>query len=185
MEKSDDFVDRRHHHGTRSLKKALMNPKLMEALELMNPRIVMGHRLIEKDVERVADHSERIAATYREYLSSVRSMTKNEAKAYEALIATTNEKSQQIKELFKQMTIALTKDGTEAFTKANDAIEFGEKLKKELKEAENLHEDWHQRRILESMRRIIQYIIGIGEIILNMHVNSVIVERPRTNEKEK
>jgi len=179
VEKSDDAVDRRHHHGTRSLKRALMNPRLIADLDLLNPRIVMGHRLVEKDVERIADHSERIAATYREYLSKKREMTKNHRKDYGVLIVTINEKSQEIKELFNQMKAALDKKGKEAFDDANDAIEFGEKLKTELKKAERQHKDWHHRRILESMRRIVEYIIGIGEIILNMHVNSVVVERSK------
>ena len=69
---------------------------------------------------------------------------------------------------------AISEDGEEAFAHANDAVERGEKLKKDLKTAEKQHKEWYQRRILESMRRIVEYIIGIGEIILNMHIHSVL-----------
>jgi hypothetical protein len=183
IEKEDDAVDRRHHYGTRNLKRALIDPRLMRSLGPMNPRVAMGYRLIEKDVERIADHSERIAATYREYISS-RPKSPKDREAYNALVETIKARDKQVKELFSRMHRALMEEGEKAFNDANDAIEYGETVALELRQIEEQHKEWHHRRMLESMRRIVDYTIGIGEIILNLHINSILQIGEKTNQEQ-
>ncbi|MEM4700136.1 MAG: PhoU domain-containing protein [Candidatus Nezhaarchaeales archaeon] len=58
----DDEVDRFYFFIVRQLKTAVQNRPLIEEIGLRGPKDCLGYRLVAKSIERVADHSARVAS---------------------------------------------------------------------------------------------------------------------------
>ena len=82
--KSDDDVDRFGFYIIRQLTIAIENKHMLEEMGFSNARDCLGYRVIVKNIERLADHAERIAKDVIEFKKPVN------GKTYDKLVEMSN-----------------------------------------------------------------------------------------------
>lgn len=162
----DDEVDRFYFFIIRELKKAVFNKTILEEIGLVNPRDCLGYRLIVKSIERVADHSARIAYTATTIKEPLNKKLTKEINDMDALSQEVYQDA--IKALYKN-DIKLAHD---AIAKIRDVQTLEEKTVDLLLNLKLSNEIVVKLRIiLESIRRTAEYGTDIAEIVLNLFID--------------
>jgi len=166
--KSDDEVDRFGFYIVRLLKQAIEDLRLMKEIGLNSPRDCLGYRLITKSVERIADHSARIA----EYATELQEALTPR------LAARIRELSESDSLLFQDAAQALFRNDYSMADSVLDRQDHTHTLEAEIEKQiyrQNVSpEDISGLRlILESLKRIGEYSGDIAEIVLNLSVGTL------------
>lgn len=161
----DDEIDRFYFFIVRMLKEAVFNRAMAEEIGLTGPRDYLGYRLMVKSIERVADHSARIAYTA---LTIKCPLNKNVIKEISHMSALSQEVYQNAIKALYRSDINLAHD-TIAKIKEVSALE--EKIIKILLNLKLTNDIVIKLRIiLESIRRIAEYGTDIAETVLNLFI---------------
>jgi len=163
----DDEVDRMSFYIIRQLKVAVQDNKVMQEIGLSNPREVLAYRVLVKFVERIADHSTKIAEV-------VRSL---KARPDESTLRGLFEMGSFAKSVFEASVEAFFKRdyrlAEEVVSKVKEAIAKEASLIKEVvHKAGDLSAD--VTLIVESLKRISDYSSDIAEIVLNLSIEQML-----------
>jgi phosphate uptake regulator len=163
----DDEVDRMSFYIIRQLKVAVQDNKVMQEIGLSNPREVLAYRVLVKFVERIADHSAKIAEV-------VRSL---KARPDESTLRGLLEMGSFAKSVFEASVEAFFKRdyqlAEEVVSKVKEAIAKEASLIKEVvHRAGDLSAD--VTLIVESLKRISDYSSDIAEIVLNLSIEQML-----------
>ena len=163
--KSDDEVDRFGFYIVRLLKQAVEDPRLMKEIGLNSPRDCLGYRLITKSVERIADHSARIAEHATELQKALTPRLAGRMKELSDFCSLQFQEASQA--LFRSdYSMA---DRVLAGQDRADTLES--EMEKQIYKQNLSPEDISGLRlILESLKRIGEYGNDIAEIVLNLTV---------------
>jgi len=164
---TDNEVDRFNLYVIRQLKMAIQNLRIIKETGLASARECLGYRLVTKSVERTADHAVSIAENVlplkehldERILKKILDMSSLAISIFENAMESLFRRDFELAESSIEKTkdiLAMEKEAVLA------AQEIG------VEEAANI------RLIIESVRRTAEYASDIGEIVLNMTVESVI-----------
>jgi phosphate uptake regulator len=164
---TDDEVDRFNLYVVRQLKMAIQNPRIIREIGLKNAKDCLGYRLVTKSVERAADHAASIAENVlflkkpmdKEIMRILEEMSNLAISMFETAI----ESLFRLDFNLAESVIQKTKDVN--FT-MKEALLSSKKIGTE--QIANL------RLVIESLRRTAEYASDIGEIVLNMTVESIV-----------
>ena len=169
--KSDDDVDRFGFYIIRQLTIAIENKHMLEEMGFSNARDCLGYRVIVKNIERLADHAERIAKDVIEFKKPVN------GKTYDKLVEMSNYTLELIDNsclaMFKQDTI----EAEETIIRAGKVAKYEKKVLDTMKLSKNQEEVYRVRKIIENLRRIAEYGSDIGEIVLNTNIEKMIKKK--------
>jgi len=165
--KSDDEVDRFGFYIVRLLKQAVEDPRLMKEIGLDSSRACLGRRLITKSVERIADHSARIAEHATELQKALTPR----------LVGRMKELSDFVSLQFQEASQALFESdylmADRVLARQDRADALGSEIEKQIYKQNLSPEDIAGLRlILESLKRIGEYGNDIAEIVLNLTVST-------------
>ncbi len=161
----DDEVDRFYFFMVRELKRTVFSKFMIDEIGLSNPRDLLGYRLIVKSIERVADHSARIAYTT---ITIDNPLNKRLIKEINDIDTLSQEIYQNgIKALYRK-DIKLAHD---TIAKIREIQSLEEKIVNLLLNIKLTNEIVAKLRlILESIRRIAEYGTDIAEVVLNLFI---------------
>ena len=166
--KSDDDVDRFGFYIIRQLTIAIENKHMLEEMGFSNTRDCLGYRVIVKNIERLADHAERIAKDVIGFKKPVN------GKTYDKLVEMSNYTLELIDNsclaMFKQDTV----EAEETIIRAGKVAKYEKKVLDTMKLSKNQEEVYRVRKIIENLRRIAEYGSDIGEIVLNTNIEKMI-----------
>lgn len=166
----DNEVDRFNLYIVRQLKMAIQNPRIIQEIGLSNARDCLGYRLVTKSVERTADHAVKIAENVLLLKERLDERTLDNITKMSSLAISMFEDS--IESLYRR-DFDLAESSIEKIrnilTMEKEAVLASQSIS--IDEAANL------RLIIESIRRTAEYGADIGEIVLNLTVESVIGQR--------
>ena len=169
--KSDDDVDRFGFYIIRQLTIAIENKHMLEEMGFSNTRDCLGYRVIVKNIERLADHAERIAKDVIEFKKPVN------GKTYDKLVEMSNYTLELIDNsclaMFKQDTV----EAEETIIRAGKVAKYEKKVLDTMKLSKNQEEVYRVRKIIENLRRIAEYGSDIGEIVLNTNIEKMIKKK--------
>jgi len=169
--KSDDDVDRFGFYIIRQLTIAIENKHMLEEMGFSNTRDCLGYRVIVKNIERLADHAERIAKDVIEFKKPVN------GKTYDKLVEMSNYTLELIDNsclaMFKQDTV----EAEETIIRAGKVVNYEKKVLDTMKLSKNQEEVYRVRKIIENLRRIAEYGSDIGEIVLNTNIEKMIKKK--------
>jgi phosphate uptake regulator len=163
----DDEVDRLSFYIIRQLKVAVQNSKVMQEIGLSNPRECLAYRVLVKFVERIADHSVRIAEI----------TTTLNSKFDESILDEIMKISSFSKSVFETSVEAFFKRdyqlAEENIQKIRETMIKGMKIIRDIIKR-NKKQSAELALILENLRRIIDYSSDIAEIVLNLSIEQII-----------
>jgi len=169
--KSDDDVDKFGFYIIRQLTIAIENKHMLEEMGFSNTRDCLGYRVIVKNIERLADHAERIAKDVIEFKKPVN------GKTYDKLVEMSNYTLELIDNsclaMFKQDTV----EAEETIIRAGKVAKYEKKVLDTMKLSKNQEEVYRVRKIIENLRRIAEYGSDIGEIVLNTNIEKMIKKK--------
>lgn len=160
----DNEVDRFYLLIVRQLKAAIGDYNMAKKMGIEHQRECMGYRLIAKNMERIADHAEKIAkdATQMKKLDP-----KLSAEISEAGDFVLNSSETVLACLFKRDVKAANK----AIAESQEAVELVTGVAgRVLKNRHNTTELAYLRSVLESLKRMAEYGVDISEMMINMCV---------------
>ena len=164
--KSDDEVDRFGFYIVRLLKQAVENPRLMKEIGLNSPRDCLGRRLITKSVERIADHSARIAEHASELQKALTPRLAGRMKELSDFV------SLQFQEASQALFESDYSMADRVLARQDRADALASEIEKQIYKQNLSPEDIAGLRlILESLKRIGEYGNDIAEIVLNLTVS--------------
>ena len=160
----DNEVDRFYLLIVRQLKAALRDPELAKKIGIRRQRDCMGYRLIIKNMERIADHAEKIARDTIQ-IESLNSKLYGE-------ICGVSELSQKVFDLsLESLSKRDIKAANRAIAKAHESSNLATMISNRVfKTSLSTKEQTYLRSILESLRRIAEYGADIAEVVINMGV---------------
>jgi len=166
----DDEVDRFNHYIIRQLKSAIEDKILLREIGLTAPREILGYRLITKSIERMADHAVNIAKGVLELKEEISQET----------LERLSEMSSSANSVFGESIEALYRQD----------YHLGDKVVEDAKKVTLMEEDVIKaisekaepeapilRLIIESIRRAAEYASDIAEIVLNLTIESIFVQK--------
>ena len=167
----DDDVDRFGFYIIRQLTIAVENEHMLEEMGFSNTRDCLGYRVIVKNIERLADHAERMAKDVIEFKKPINEKTFDRLK--ELSDYTLKLIDDACLAMFKQDTAGaeLTIGNVSKITKLEKKV--FDTIKPSLKE----EEIFRIRKIVENLRRISEYASDIGEIVLNTNIEKMIKKK--------
>ena len=169
--KSDDDVDRFGFYIIRQLTIAIENEHMLEEMGFSNARDCLGYRVIVKNIERLADHAERIAKDVIEFKKPVN------AKTYDKLVEMSNFTLELIDNSCLAMFKKDTAEAEETIIRAGKVTKYEKKVLDTMKLSKNQQEVYRVRKIIENLRRIAEYASDIGEIVLNTNIEKMIKKK--------
>lgn len=165
--RGDNEVDRFNLYIVRQLKMAIQNPRIIQEIGLSNARDCLGYRLVTKSVERTADHAVNIAENVLLLKERLDEKTLDNITKMSSLAISMFEDSME--SLYRR-DFDLAESSIEkirnVLTMEKEAVLASQSIS--IDEAANL------RLIIESVRRTAEYAADIGEIVLNLTVESII-----------
>lgn len=163
---SDNDVDRFNLYVIRLLKKAIFKPRIIDEIGLRSNDDCFGYRIITKYVERTADHAVNIANNVLSLKNNLNNDT--DQKIRKMSNAAIKMFSTSMESLFRQDYYSAEKiiqNIIEVVDLEKEAVTFS---LNETADGANL------RLIIESIRRTAEYACDIGEIVLNLTIDSVL-----------
>jgi phosphate uptake regulator len=162
--KREDDADMIYWLSLKLILSAQMDDSLMEQIGLDNRREIAGYRLITKDLESIADHSEGIA-------QNVISLIKSDATFSTTLLDSISNLTSKVKDIYDKTLKALLEKDIE---QANKALRMREDLRKQGEKIEKLmYEEVKDPFELLSIRKIMYDIQKISEFIFSISVITV------------
>ena len=165
---SDDDVDRFGFYIIRQLTIAVENEHMLEEMGFSSSRDCLGYRVIVKNIERLADHAERMAKDVIEFKKPINEKTFDRLK----------ELSDYTLKLIDDSCLAMFKQDTAGAEIAIGNVSKIAKLEKKvfdtIKSFKNEEEIYRIRKIIENLRRISEYASDIAEIVLNTNIEKMI-----------
>jgi len=168
---TDDDVDRFGFYIIRQLTIGIENEHMLQEMGFSNSRDCLGYRVIVKNIERLADHAERMARDVIEFKKPINARSSEKLK--ELSDYTLNLIDDACLSMFKQ-------DTTEAEATISNVTKIAKLEKKVLdtiKSVKNEEEIYRIRKIIENLRRISEYASDIGEIVLNTNIEKMIKKK--------
>tara|TARA_B100001750_G_scaffold248250_1_gene277735 strand:- start:895 stop:1896 length:1002 start_codon:yes stop_codon:yes gene_type:complete len=170
--KSDDEVDRFSLYIIRQLKMAIENKQILKEIGLEKTIDCLAYRLIVKSIERIADHSSRIAKGVlliqkplnKEILEEINKMNEFAIKLVE----------ESALSLYKRQY----KNADSIVDKAKSIEEMKQNILDEVKIKE-LDKVQVISLILEDIQRIAEYSSDVAEMVLNITAEKVILKNPK------
>jgi len=163
----DDEVDRLSFYIVRQLKVAVRDNKAMREIGLSDPRECLAYRVLVKFVERIADHSVKIAEVARSLKSKLDESTLHGVLELSCFAKSVFETS--IKAFFKRDYVL----AEEVVSKVKEAmVKEVDFIKSVVQKAGGLSVD--VALILESLKRIGDYSSDIAEIVLNLSIEQML-----------
>jgi phosphate uptake regulator len=166
--KREDDADMIYWLSLKLILSAQMDDSLLEKIGLDNRREIAGYRLITKDLESIADHSEGIAL-------NVISLIENEVKIPAPLMDNISNITSKVKEIYDKTLQALLNRDIEPANKAlrmkEDLREQGEKIEKMM--SEKVKDPFALltiRKIMYDIQKISEFIFSISVITVNRHL---------------
>ncbi len=163
----DDEVDRFSMYIIRQLKSAIGDSRLIKEIGLNTARDCLGHRLITKSVERIADHAVLVAEKVLQLKKQVGANLLKKMMAMNTSASSMFENA--IQSLFKmdyKLADGIIEKRKVIGSLENETVQL---IKEEFREdAINL------RLIAESLRRVAEYSSDIAETVLNLTVATAI-----------
>ncbi len=168
---TDDDVDRFGFYIIRQLTIAIENEHMLQEMGFSKSRDCLGYRVIVKNIERLADHAERMAKDVIEFKKPIN--TKSSEKLKELSDYTLNLIDDSCLAMFKQDTI-----GAEiTISNISKIAKLEKKVLVTIKSVKNEEEIYRIRKIIENLRRISEYASDIGEIVLNTNIEKMIKKK--------
>ena len=168
---SDDDVDRFGFYIIRQLTIAVENEHMLKEMGFANTRDCLGYRVIVKNIERLADHAERIARDIIEFKKPINGKTHEKLK--EMSDYTLSLVDNACLSMFKQDTV----EAEAVITDAGKVHKYEKKILDTIKSSKNPEESYRIRKIIENLRRISEYGSDIGEIVLNTNIEKMIKKK--------
>jgi len=167
----DDEVDRFSLYIIRQLKAAVEDEKIIKEIGLTARRDCLGYRLVTKAVERTADHAVEIAENVLmlkkpleiELYEQIEAMSVSATTIFDEAMETLFKKDFQLANNIVQ--------------KAKQAASLRKELMKIILKRTDIGEVSSLSLIIESITRAVQYASDIAEIVLNMNVNQILIDR--------
>lgn len=173
----EDTVASYYFYIVRQLKAAADNPSLISRIELKTGRDLLGCRYIVKSIERISNHAEKIVRFAKNLDSSIDKTVLGEIKDGLEMAIDVLTKAMDSLPMFR-------KPDFEGVNNAiGDAKKRGQKMM-ELRDKQEVQADSNLRIIVESVGRCCEYASDIGEIVLNLTVEHLLVTQ-RANETQK
>ena len=163
---TDNEVDRFNLYITRLLKIAVYNPRIIKEIGLENTDDCLGYRIVTKYVERTADHAVKIAENVLALKHAVNSDTAHGIMKMSTVAIGMFDNAME--SLFRQDYDAaenVIQNIQEVANLEKEAVTF---LQADMEDGPTL------RLIIESIRRTAEYASDIGEIVLNLTVDSIL-----------
>ena len=156
-------VDRLYFLVVRQLKGAVRYHQLAEKLGIANPRDALGYRMVVKNFERIADHSENIAQLYLRLLAE-----EGELADCVALAKLTSRAYQKASKAFFTLDMHLAQ---EVFSHLKEIRELQEEILNHLFQSNiKAGRAMLLKGVMDSLNRIASYSSDIAEIAINMSV---------------
>jgi phosphate uptake regulator len=159
----DTEVDRFYLLIVRQLKAALRNPELARDLGMSNTRECLGYRLVVKNIERIADHSEMIAEHSLKITRLIPEITEQ--------ISNICEKNEKIfDDIMKCLNFKDMKSVNTIIEESQWSIESIRNLDKIILDNPHLSDRIQFNSVSESLKRIAGHSADIAEVVLNMSI---------------
>ena len=175
--KSDDEVDRFSLYAIRQLNMAAQNDFILREIELNSRRDCLDYRLIVKAVERVADHSSKIAE----------GVLQIDREVNQSLLDEIQRMSEYAIGLFEQAGLALFKGDYESadavVDQAKDVAPMQEELLKLIERTKDIEPDQALPLVVEDLRRTAEYAADVAEVVINMTTEAS-VQHSETSESQ-
>jgi Na+/phosphate symporter len=159
----DTEVDRFYLLIVRQLKAALRNPELAKDLGIVNTRDFLGYRLLVKNIERIADHSE-ITAEYSLKITKIIPEIMDRL----SMICELNEKI--FDKIIKCLDFEDMNSVNMIIEESQRSITLSKNLDKIILENPHLSDRIQFNSVSESFKRIAGHSSDIAEVILNMSI---------------
>lgn len=164
---TDNEVDRFNLYVTRLLKIALYNPRIIKEIGLLSTDDCLGYRLVTKYIERTADHAVSIAENA---LALKNSLDKDTIKRIEKMssvaVGMFDNAMESLFRLDYSAAEKVIQNIQEIIDLEKEAVSFSQ---------DNVGDCQTSRLIIESIRRTAEYACDIGELVLNLTIESIIV----------
>ena len=168
---SDNDVDRFGFYIIRQLTIGIENEHMLEEMGFSNSRDCLGYRVIVKNIERLADHAERMAKDVIEFKKPINERTYYRLK----------ELSDYTLKLIDDACLAMFKQDTGEAEQTISNVYKITKLEKKvfdtIKPSQKEEEVYRIRKIVENLRRISEYASDIGEVVLNTNIEKMIKKK--------
>ena len=168
---SDDDVDRFGFYIIRQLTIGIENEHMLKEMGFSNSRDCLGYRVIVKNIERLADHAERMAKDVIEFKKPINEKTFGRLK----------ELSDYTLKLIDDACLAMFKQDTgeaeQTISNVSKITRLEKKVFDTIKPSHKEEEIYRIRKIVENLRRISEYASDIGEIVLNTNIEKMIKKK--------
>ena len=168
---SDDDVDRFGFYIIRQLTIGIENEHMLEEMGFSNSRDCLGYRVIVKNIERLADHAERMAKDVIEFKKPINEKTFDRLK----------ELSDYTLKLIDDACLAMFKQDTgeaeQTISNVSKITRLEKKVFDTIKPSQKEEEIYRIRKIVENLRRISEYASDIGEVVLNTNIEKMIKKK--------
>ena len=168
---SDDDVDRFGFYIIRQLTIGIENDHMLEEMGFSKSRDCLGYRVIVKNIERLADHAERMAKDVIEFKKPINS--KSSVRLKELSDYTLTLIDDACLAMFKKDTI----EAERTITNVSKIAKLEKKVLDTMKSVRNEEEIYRIRKIIENLRRISEYASDIAEIVLNTNIEKMIKKK--------
>jgi len=157
----DDEVDRFYHYMVRLTNLAIIDPRILQPLEVDEPQLLLGYTMVARSVERVADHATNVAMLTLERNLDVDSF----GELYNHCFACTTY-------FQRSVDVVLEPDAESSQRLLDDASDY-------LRELERLFVRTLERKLpvgsqvalrvlYDNVKRIVEYSTDIAEVALNL-----------------
>ncbi len=168
---SDDDVDRFGFYIIRQLTIGIENEHMLEEMGFSSSRDCLGYRVIVKNIERLADHAERMAKDVIEFKKPINEKTFDRLK----------ELSDYTLKLIDDACLAMFKQDTgeaeQTISNVSKIAKLEKKVFDTIKPSHKEEEIYRIRKIVENLRRISEYASDIGEVVLNTNIEKMIKKK--------
>ncbi len=163
---TDNDVDRFNLYITRLLKTAIYNPRTIKEIGLESTDDCLGYRIVTKYVERTADHAVSIAGN----------VVRLKNKLNDDTIQKIEKMSNASIQMFSTSMESLFRQDYYSAEKIIQNISEVVELEKEavISSQPEIIDGPTVRLIIESIRRTAEYACDIGEIVLNLTIDSIL-----------
>jgi phosphate uptake regulator len=157
----DDEVDRFYHYMVRLTNLSIVDPRILQPLEVDEPQLLLGYTMVARSIERVADHATNVALLTLERNLDVNSF----GEFYNDCFACTT--------YFRRSVDAVLEPDAENSQKLiDDASEYLRELErlfvKTLERKLPIGSQVALRVLYDNVKRVVEYSTDIAEVALNL-----------------
>ncbi len=157
----DDEVDRFYHYMVRLTNLTIIDPRILQPLEVDDPQLLLGYTMVARSIERVADHATNVAMLTLEPNLDINSFDE----FYGHCLGCTTY-------LRRSVDSVLKSDAEGSQKLLDDASEYLQKLERffvrTLKRRVSVGSQVALRVLYDNVKRIAEYSTDIAEVALNL-----------------